>query len=299
LLSQLTGDPSLRGLVQAMSLALAGVQQGQLSLDALVRPFNMTSDTIDRTLDGQPARFSWYVMMNGRPADVSELRRLITIKPVLDFHALQPGAKAATAIRQAAADLDFAGAYGATVRLTGPVAIADEEFGTLREGAFLNAAITIAFVLFILWLALKSGRIILAVFLNLAVGLAITAAVGLMMVGALNLISIAFAVLFIGLGVDFGIQFSVRYRTERHECPALREALQRSGEREGAPLTLAAAATAAGFLSFLPTDFRGVSELGLIAGVGMVIAFLTSITLLPALLQLLNPPGEQEPLGYA
>jgi hopanoid biosynthesis associated RND transporter like protein HpnN len=56
---------------------------------------------------------------------------------------------------------------------------------------------------------------------------------------------------------------------------------------------------AAGFLSFLPTDYRGLSELGLIAGLGMVIAFLTSITLLPALLQLLNPPGEPEPLGYA
>ena len=50
------------------------------------------------------------------------------------------------------------------------------------------------------------------------------------------------------------------------------------------PLTLAAGATAAGFLSFLPTDYRGVSELGLIAGVGMLIAFATSITVLPALI---------------
>jgi hopanoid biosynthesis associated RND transporter like protein HpnN len=91
----------------------------------------------------------------------------------------------------------------------------------------------------------------------------------------------------------------VRYRAERHECADLRQALVRAGERAGAPLTLAAVATAAGFFSFLPTDYRGLSELGLIAGLGMVIAFLTSITLLPALLQLLNPPGESEPLGYA
>ena len=106
--------------------------------------------------------------------------------------------------------------------MTGPVPIADEEFGTLKEGAALNAAITIAVVLFILWLALKSYRIIVAVFINLAVGLAITAALGLMMVGALNLISVAFAVLFVGLGVDFGLQFSVRYRSERHEFGELR-----------------------------------------------------------------------------
>jgi hopanoid biosynthesis associated RND transporter like protein HpnN len=58
-------------------------------------------------------------------------------------------------------------------------------------------------------------------------------------------------------------------------------------------------ATAAGFLCFLPTDYKGISELGKIAGAGMLIAFLTSITVLPALLRLLNPPGEKEPVGYA
>jgi hopanoid biosynthesis associated RND transporter like protein HpnN len=58
-------------------------------------------------------------------------------------------------------------------------------------------------------------------------------------------------------------------------------------------------ATAAGFLCFLPTDYKGISELGEIAGAGMLIAFISSITVLPALLKLLNPPGEKEPVGYA
>jgi len=153
-------------------------------------------------------------------------------------------------------------------------------------------------VLTILWLALKSARLIVAVFLNLFVGLAITAALGLMMVGALNMISVAFAVLFVGLGVDFGIQFSVRYRAERHDTPELLPALDEAAAKIGVPLTLAAAAVAAGFLSFLPTDYRGVSELGKIAGVGMLIAYVTSITVLPALIAVLNPPGEAEPIGY-
>jgi uncharacterized protein len=130
------------------------------------------------------------------------------------------------------------------------------------------------------------------------VGLSLTAAVGMMMVGTLNLISVYFAVLFVGLGVDFGLQYSVRYRAERHEVDGLLEALLHAGRRAGAPLTLAALATAAGFLSFLPTEYRGLSELGLIAGVGMLIAFLTSITLLPALLSRLKPRSEPHPLGY-
>ena len=160
-------------------------------------------------------------------------------------------------------------------------------------------ALTVAIVLLILWWALRSAKLIFAVFVNMFVGLAITAAAGMLMVGTLNLISVYFAVLFVGLGVDFGIQFTVRYREERHVLADLRTSLLATGKHVGAPLTLAAAAVAAGFFSFLPTDYKGVSELGLIAGFGMLIAFFTSITLLPAMLMLIKPPPEIEPLGFS
>jgi hopanoid biosynthesis associated RND transporter like protein HpnN len=218
---------------------------------------------------------------------------------VLDYSELEPGRRATDAVRQAAVDLDIAGKYQAQLRLTGPVPMADEEFSTIKENAELNATVTITIVLFILWLALRWVRIILAVFVCVAVGLAMTAAVGMLLVGTLNLISVYFAVLFVGLGVDFGIQFSVRYRAERHDVDEVHEALLQTGRHAGAPLTLAALATAAGFLSFLPTVYKGVSELGLIAGIGMLIAFATSVTLLPALLSVLKPPSEPEQLGYS
>ena len=133
----------------------------------------------------------------------------------------------------------------------------------------------------------------MAVLISIFAGLAITAAVGLWLVGSLNPISIAFAVLFVGIGIDFGIQFSVRYRAERYEVNDLRTALSNCARHVGIPLTLAAAATAAGFMSFLPTHYKGLSELGLIAGLGMIIAFIVSITLLPALLRLFNPSGRK------
>ena len=169
----------------------------------------------------------------------------------------------------------------------------------MQDGAVVNGIGTVLVVLFILWMALHSSKIIFAVFVNLFIGLSITTAVGLMMVGSLNLLSVAFAVLFVGLGVDFGIQFSVRYRSERFKSNDLQMALEKAAEYFAVPLSLAAMATAAGFLSFLPTDYKGVSELGKIAGVGMLVAFLSSITVLPALLSLLNPPGEKEAVGYA
>src|SRR6266849_1240721 len=294
----LAQDSNLRGLTTALNYGLIGARMNQYTLDDLAGTLNMVSDTLDQVVAGRPASFSWRAMLNGRPPNSSERRRYIEITPVLDFTELTPGKAATDAIRQAAVDLNVGAQYRATLRLTGPVAIADEEYATLQEGAFVNTTATIVVVLTILWLALRSPRIILAVFISLIVGLSITAAIGLALVGALNLISIAFAVLFIGLGVDFGIQFSVRYRAERHEVDELHQALVNTARHVGAQLTLAAAATAAGFLSFLPTDYKGLSELGLLAGLGMIIAFLTSITLIPALLTVLRPPGELKEMGF-
>ena len=299
LIQVLASDPSLRGVVQALQFGLLGVQGGQITLDSMTWPLTLGADAIEKVLAGKPASFSWHDMVQGKASTPAELRKFLDIQATLDYSELEPGLKASDAIRKAATDLDFAAKYQARLRLTGPVPMADEEFATIKENAGLNATLTIATVLFILWLALRWARIILAVFINLVVGLAVTAAAGMLMVGTLNLISVYFAVLFVGLGVDFGLQFSVRYRAERHNVVDLHEALLETGRRAGAPLTLAALATAAGFLSFLPTTYKGLSELGLIAGVGMLVAFLTSVTLLPALLSRLKPPSEPEQLGYA
>jgi uncharacterized protein len=299
LLGIVARDPSLRGLTQLVSTALLGVQAGRLPFDSLARSLNMAADTLDTIFADRPAAFSWQVLLNGAPAKPEELRRIIEIWPVLDYSALEPGAAATAAIRAAADKAKLASDFQSTLWLTGPVVISDDEFATLRQGALRNGVITAAIVLGILWLALRSLGIVAAVALTVGVGLAVASALGLILVGALNPLSVAFAVLFVGLGADFAIQFSVRYRVERHQNDDLRGALIRAAEWVGAPLTLAAAAAAAGFLSFLPTSYSGLAQLGLISGCGMVVAYVASMTLLPALLRAFKPPPEPKPLGFA
>jgi hopanoid biosynthesis associated RND transporter like protein HpnN len=299
LIQTLAPDQTLRGLAQVLSLVLTGVSVNLISLEDLVHPLTMAATTVEQVLAGRFAAFSWRELMRGEPPQPGDLRRFIQIRPILDFASLTPGSKATQAIRQASADLDLAAHDSARVRLTGLVPIEDEEFATLTEGLVPNTIATVAMVLLILWLALKSPRIIVAVVITIFVGLTATAALGLWLVTAFNPISIAFAVLFVGIGVDFGIQYSVRYRAERYELDDLRIDLVRTARDVGAPLTLAAAATAVGFFSFLPTAYGGFSELGEIAGVGMIVAYVGSITLLPALLSLLKPPGEPEPIGFS
>ncbi len=299
LLQTLAADPSIRGALDALDLGLMGVQYGQVQLDDLAPAMTMASEAVQEALSGRPASFSWRALASGKASEPQELRRFIEVEPVLDFTALEPGRAASDAIMQTVDDLHLDHDYQARVRLTGLVPMNDDQFATIRESAPLTAAVSIVSVLVILWLALRSGRLILPVAVNLVAGLAISAAFGLFVVGALNVISVAFFVLFVGLGVDFGLQFSVRYRAERHEYGEFRVALRSTARKAGAPLALAAAATAVGFSSFMPTSYRGLSELGQIAGGGMIIAFLTSITLLPALLTVMKPPAEPRPMGFA
>ncbi len=297
LLGSLAADPSLRGIMSSIDLSLRGVLFRKISPETLAPQFRALTAAIDNSLNGKPASFSWTAQLQAsgsRP----QTRQFVTISPVLDFNALEPGRKATDAITQTAADLKLP-QEDVSVRLTGSIPIADDEFETLRQGAVENAIFTIGAVILILWLALHSTRIIVAVMASVIIGLAATAAVGLSLVGALNPISIAFFVLFVGIGVDFGLQFSVSYRAARYEHRGLMRSLMETAATNGGRLVMAALATSAGFLSFLPTAYKGVSELGEIAGMGMIVALITSLTVLPALLKTLDPPAEPRPLGYA
>lgn len=299
LITILTRDLSLRGLANALSTGLQGVAAGSLSLDDMARPLNMIANTVEDVLAKRPAKFSWQVLVNGKSARPEDLTGLVKIVPVLDYGALEPGRTATEAIRKAADDARLSADYDASVRLTGPIPLADAQLATLRQGVWLNTLVTAAIVVIVLWLALRSVRIVAAVLVTVFVGLVATAALGLALVGAFNPISVAFAMLFVGLGADFAIQFGVRYRAQRHDVRELNAALVDGARYVGPPLTLAAFAAAAGFLSFVSTDYRGVAELGLIAGVGMLVAYIASMTLLPALLSLFKPPPEPQPLGYS
>jgi hopanoid biosynthesis associated RND transporter like protein HpnN len=298
-LGTLAADPTLRGVLGAISQSIEGVHLKKTTLEAMTPAMTAIADAVVLAAEGKHPAFSWRRLITGRPPEPSELRRFVNIQPVLNYDDLQPGGRATKAIRGTIAKLGLTPDQGVRVRLTGSVALSDEEFATVADGAPVNGVMTILVVLLVLWLALKQARIIAAVLINLAVGLTFTAAIGIKMVGALNLISVAFAVLFVGLGVDFGIQFSVRYRAERHANRDLGEALKATARRVAGPLLLAAASIAAAFYSFLPTAYVGLSELGLIAGTGMIVAFLTTITLLPALLSVLRPAGEPAPVGWA
>jgi hopanoid biosynthesis associated RND transporter like protein HpnN len=298
LIGNLARDPSLRGLFDTLAMFVAGAGTDQAAIDRLNPTLAAIGEAVIAVLEGRSEPFSWQQIMTGRAPDRRDRRRFVLARPVLDFTAFEPGARARAEIRRLAGALALDPPHGVRLRMTGPVALDDEQFATLREGALRSTILSVVLVCAILFAALRSMKLVGAILATLAAGLALTAGFAALAIGSLNPISVAFGVLFIGLAVDFSIQFSVRYRDQRHRLGTLPAALRGAGESIGPALVLAAGATAIGFLSFVPTRYTGIRELGWIAGSGMLIAIALNFLLLPSVLALLRPRGEPEPIGF-
>ena len=296
-LATLWENRSLQGLFTMLGLAI------DESLDAEGAPpieladmLNAASETAEAQAVGRFGVLSWQEMMRGGAAGPNEGRRFILIQPALDFGSLQPATKAIAGIRGIASDLGLDAAHGVRVRLTGSAALAQEELKSVEEGMGLAAVLSLSLVVFLLLIGMRSVPLAGAVLLTLIMGLVWTAGFATLAVGELNLISVAFAVLFIGLSVDFGIHFGLRYREAYDREGDSDAALREAAGQVGGALTLCAVAAAIGFYSFLPTDYTGLAELGLIAGAGMFIALFANITVLPAVLAL-RPPARHNVVG--
>ena len=300
-LGGLAADPSLRGVATTLQTLAQGVSAKQTTLKSVDAPIAALDAALNDVAEGRPAFFSWQALVSGdgKGGLAAPTRRFVTIHPKLDFGALTPGEDSTQAVRTAARELQLDAAHGVTVRLTGSTPLSDEEFASLADRVWLVTGVMLGAVLLMLWLAVRSAKIVAAILITTFAGLIVTAALGLAIVGRFNLISVAFVPLFVGLGVDFGIQLSVRFRAERLEGDDdIRSALKRSASALGGSLTLAAAAVTLGFIAFLPTSYIGVSELGVIAGVGMVVALLLTLTLLPALLVIFRPVRQSLEVGW-
>ena len=290
-LGSMASDPSLRGFADTLSLTMKGVTSDKPAPPELRTPVHTLADALQGLAAAKPRFFSWRTLITGAEPDERELRHVILVDPVLDFTQLQPAKTPIEAIRDAARQLELDAVHGVRVRLTGSAPLQDEEFATLAQRAGVIACLASGAVILMLWFAVRSPWLIVSILATTLVGLLTATALGLALFHRFNVISVAFIPLFVGMGIDLGIQFSVRYRAERHPGRDAGPALLATAGTMGRSLTLAATAIGIGFLAFAPTAYYGVSQLGMIAGLGLFAALALNLTLLPALIALARPPG--------
>lgn len=286
LLARLAEDPSLRGLADVLHQALERGDPEEL--DELAEVIQQMATVAQALRAGRPLNLSWQSLLAGPEQEqASRTRRFVITQPILKEGSLVPAATGIRDLRRTAAELGIAGAPGLRLRLTGQPVLEQQELESVRLGGTTAALLSLGLVLALLVVGLRSWRLVVATVTTLLMGLAWTAAFAALALGHLNLISVAFAVLFVGLAVDFGIHLTLRYREELAHGLQQDAALQRASAGVGGALVLSAVAAATGFYAFLPTDFRGLAELGLISGSGMFVALAASLTVLPAMLVLL------------
>ncbi|HEB81067.1 MAG TPA: hypothetical protein ENI71_04255, partial [Chromatiales bacterium] len=297
LISQLSRDPTLPGLLSLLGRGLerAGRTGPQLSnLGTILARLRRAMRAQEQ---GRFYQIPWGELMRGASGGEEARRTYVIIQPRFDYGRLQPALRALQVIRGTVHALHLDAKHGVRVRLTGSAALDNEQLKTVSQGAGIATVLSVVLVLMLLVLALRSARMVAAALLTLFMGLAWTAAFALFATGPLNLMSVAFAVLFVGLSVDFGIQFSMRYREEYDAGAPHDEALQLTGWGIGGALCLAAVSASISFYSFVPTEYAGIVDLGIIAGTSMFIALLANLTVLPALLTLMpiaRRPGPQQ-----
>jgi len=281
-------DPTLRGLFELLTDAADAAAGGGMERLGLEAAFDGVSGTLEAQARGEARPLDWREVLEAPGAGGDAARRVLLVQPTLDFGSLEPAAATLSRLRKLIGELGSVSGAEVRVRLTGVYALSEEEADLVSGQA--SAAGLGAFVLVMLVLAvgLRSLRVVAALVATLLVGLLWTAVFAAVSVGHLNLISVAFGVLFIGLSVDFGIHLCVRVGDRAAAAP-IDEAVVAAARDVGGSLVICAVTTAVGFYAFLGTDFLGVAELGLIAGNGMIIGLASNLTLLPALLVLWPP----------
>ena len=299
LLAALAQEPHLGGLAEILTSA-AAASEDRATLPGFHGLLNEMARAAEAQREGRPRKLSWQTLITGQngegiPVPADTARRFVVIQPEMNYTRLKPASEAIEALRSVAAQVETANDGAVTVRLTGEAVIEHQEMETVEAGGMLAGILSVVAVTVILTVGFRGPRAVAACLITLLIGLVWTAGLAAATVGTLNLISVAFAVLFVGLGIDFCIHFTLRFREETKVDR--REAAIRAGRGVGCALLLSALCAALGFLSFLPTDYQGLAELGLIAGLGMAVAVVASLTVLPVLLWLFaaRPRSEAAP----
>ncbi len=275
----------LQGLFDIISKALKSEDDSlPTDLDPLLTSIN---DAITHQLNNQPYHLSWQNLIAANELNSNPKRSIVIAKPILNFDEVMAAENALSAAR-GVIDQVMQDNLGVKIRITGETALEHEELESVSEGAIFSGVASFFLVCLSLWLCLRSIKLMIATLIVLILGLILTAGFATFSVGHLNLISIAFAVLYIGLGVDYAIHICLHYREHREQGENDLEAISQSLKTVGFPILLCAITTSMGFLAFIPTDYSGVSEFGIISAGGMYIGFFVSVTVLPALINVFS-----------
>ncbi len=299
-IGRISQDPSLNGFFSIFEDALkAENKTGEVPID-LMSLIDKVTASLHKTLNGETDLLSWQKLIaENKISEERSDKAFIFVTPKFDFSQILPVEPAIGSIRRAVAKIQDPNLPAVRVWITGEVGLEHDEMAGMSEGTFTASIFSIVLVCGILLVAYRSWLLMFATLLTLGLGMVFCGLFASVAVKQLNLISVAFAVSNIGLGVEYAIHFCLRYRDNLDLHGNDRGKAIRSALIDTSPsLILCAGTTSIGLFAFIPTDYQGISELGLLAGTSLFICLFITLTVLPVLLKVLpSPPIHRIPQG--
>ncbi|HFC05497.1 MAG TPA: hypothetical protein ENJ55_07300 [Rhizobiales bacterium] len=296
LLKILSSSPNLAGLSQMLNQLVPAIAAGQAP-DAVGGFLAEFKKTVTARIKNRSRLLDWSATVTGKIGH-EPTRWFISVKPVLDFSQIDPTEASLEEARRIIADPEVTRSGAIKISLTGEAALNGEEFQSVTQGAALAGMVSFVLVTIVIWLGMPVTRLIVPALSLLVLGFMVNIGFATLAVGSLNMISVAFAGLFIGLGVDYAIHMVLRYWEERVRGRDNLPAIAAGAHHAGPALALCTLTTALAFLAFVPSDFVGMAQLGIIAAGGIVIAMIAAFTLIPAVLARMNITPKQKHLGH-
>lgn len=178
-------------------------------------------------------------------------------------------------IRSAFPDLRF--------RMTGMPVLSLEEGEVAMGDMGISSLVSLVLVLGLFVLAFRMWTAPILAIINLLVGIVWATGFIALVFGRLNLMTLMFAVILIGLGIDFAIHLNAAYATARSEGKSVHESLRAMYRRSGSGVITGALTTAAAFFALALTGMEAFIELGVLLGAGILLTLISSMTVLPAM----------------
>jgi len=176
--------------------------------------------------------------------------------------------------------------HGVSIGATGLPLLEYDEMKASTSSATM-AVLSLAGVVFVFFAGFGGVRYPVAVSLSLLTGVTWSVGYVAAAVGHLNILTSAFGAMLIGLG-DYGVHFVSHYLETKRKTRQTRESLIETATQVGPGIATGAITTAAAFFAGALTDFLGVAELGIIAGGGVLLCWLSDMTILPAIICLMD-----------
>ena len=292
-LTAVATDNSLRSVFQ---LVLDALDSNENLPTGFTRMLDALSSTAEQALTGDSKPISWRDELF--QVEDSTFYQVIFVQGQQNFGEDLPNAMIIEGLQTIIADLSHPYRDDVTIRLTGQVPLEHQEIVSAMDSAQLAGTLALVILVFVLIWGVRSMWVIAAIYLTMIIGLIWTAAFAMIAIGQYNTISIIFLVMFIGLGVDFAVHLCLKFQEARLRLDKI-NALIETGTELGPAIMLCGVTSAIGFLAFVPTEYIGLGEMGIISGGGMIIAVALSLTLIPAFFALSGDPRPATNVPFA